>query len=82
MVVRVPLGSQVTSPCRRAFFAAFLLEFPVHGCATVAVLGYLPRRHLWISGTVVKGSAVVETAIARTRRDAAHVEELLLGNVC
>lgn len=80
MVTWVPLGSQIAPPSRRTSFAAFLLKLPVHECAFVAILGNLPRRHLWVFGTVVEGSAVVETTFACTRRGTAHVAENVVGN--
>ena len=70
VIIRVPLGSQITPPRRRASVAAFLLEFPIRGRAVDAVLGYLPGRHLWVSGSVVEGSMAV---VAWTRRYAAHL---------
>ena len=69
IVIRVPLGSQITPPRRRALVAAFLLDFPIRGGAVGAVLGCFPGRHLWVSGRVVEGSTAV---VARTRRHAAH----------
>ncbi len=80
MVTWVPLGSQIAPPSRRASSAAFLLKLPVHERATVAILGDLPRRHLWVFGTVVEGSAAVETAFARAGRGTAHVAENVVGN--
>ena len=74
IIIRVPLGSQITPPRRRASFAAFLLEFPIRGGTAGAVSGYLPRRHLWVFGSVVEGSAAV---VAWTRRYAAHFWRIL-----
>ena len=73
MHARIPLTPHLAPPRRRASVAASLLVIPVDMGASCAVVGLVPRGHLWVLGGVVEGFAIGNRSVVGTGWGAAHV---------